>query len=296
MEFSLIEAGFYALDRLMLAILIGCGAAGAWLVVDNHQQRIVTPALQRLAGIALLMLVITTTIVLLLRTAALADVGLTEVSPYLSKVISGSGFGSLWIGRVTVLLLLMVVWVVSRNKFSSRRDVLLIAGGAITAIFISSSSHAGEDGLLTFDNFINSAHIAAGCLWGGAIIAYILMRSTMSRYATPAIAASAERLSAVATAALVIVITTGLINGWNRFEALSQLWTTDYGITLIIKLGFVAAMMTIGAINRFYIIPALVNAQSGASQRLLRLLYVDAVLFTAVVSCAAALAMQSPYP
>lgn len=294
MELSLTEAGFYALDRLALALLIGCGATGAWLIADEHQRRMVTPALQGLAGIALLILILTTTAVLFLRTATLADVGITEVEPYLTKVITGSAFGTLWLGRVAVLIVMMMVWMVSRRAPSSRGDLLLVAGGAITAFCISGTSHAGDEGALTLDNFINTAHIVAGCLWGGAIIAFVWMRITMRRYATPAIAESAVRLSTLATVALLTVIATGLINGWHRFELLSELWTSDYGITLIIKLGFVAAMMAIGALNRFYIVPAIVRRESGSSQQLLRLLYLDAVLFIFVISCAAALGMQSP--
>lgn len=263
-------------------------------MADDHQRRMVTPALRRLSGIALLLLLITTTTILLLRSAALADVGITEVAPYLTKVINSSTFGSLWLGRVAVLIVMIIVWLVLRRGAGSRRDVLLVTGGAITAFCISATSHAGEEGAFTFDNFINTTHIIAGCLWGGTIIAFVWMRITMRHYATSAIAESAARLSTLATVALITVITTGLINGWNRFELLSELWSSNYGITLIIKLGFVAAMMAIGAANRFYIVPAVVRAQSGASQRLLRLLYIDAVLFMFVISGAAALGMQSP--
>ncbi|MDZ4262897.1 MAG: CopD family protein [Pseudomonadota bacterium] len=294
MDISLTEAALYALDRLALAILIGCGATGAWLVADDHQRRMVTPALRGLAGIALLLLTITTTIVLLLRSAALADVGITEVAPYLPKVISSSAFGTFWLARLAVLIVMIVVWLVSQRGSGSRADILFITGGAITAFCISATSHAGDEGAFTFDNFINTVHIIGGCLWGGAIIAFVWMRITMRRYATPAIAESAVRLSTLATVALVTVITTGLINGWNRFELLSELWTSDYGITLIVKLGFVATMMTIGALNRFYVVPAIVRMQSGASQRLLRLLYIDTLLFLLVISSAAALGMQSP--
>jgi putative copper export protein len=293
-EFSLVEAGLYALDRLALATLIGCGATGVWLVADEHQRRMVMPALRRLTGTALLLLLITTAAVLLLRTAALADVGITEVGPYLAKVVTGSAFGALWLTRAAVLMVMLLVWGMARGKHSPHADLLLVAGGAITAFCISGGSHAGDEGIFTLDNFINTAHIIAGCLWGGAIIAYLLVLNTMRRYATPAIAGSAVRLSALATVALATVISTGLINGWNRFELLSELWTSGYGVTLIVKLGFVGAMMTVGALNRFYVVPAIVRAQSGSSQLLQRLLYVDSTLFVIVISCAAALAMQSP--
>ncbi len=262
-------------------------------MADDHQRRMVTPTLLRLSGIALLLLFITTPTILLLRSAALADVGISEVTPYLTKVISGSAFGTLWLARASALIMMILVWLISRRS-GSRADILFIMGGASTAFCISAASHAGDEGPFTLDNVINTLHIIAGCLWGGAIIAFVWMRITMRRYATPAIAESAVRLSTLATVALMTVIITGIINGWNRFEMLSELWTSDYGITLIIKLSFVATMMAIGALNRFYVVPAIVRMQGGASQRLLRLLYIDTLLFLLVISCAAALGMQSP--
>ena len=294
MEISLVEAGLYAFDRLSLAILIGCGAAGIWLIVDTTQRSTVANTLRRLTTIALLLLTVTTISVLLFRTASMADVSITETAPYLSKVINQSAFGSLWIGRAVMILLLSVAWWLLRKEYSLRAAVLMFTAGAITALCISGASHAGDEGLLTFDNLINTTHIVAGCLWGGAIIAYLVMLITLRRYNSTTIAASVERLSIVATVAVALIVITGLINCWNRFEALSELWSSGYGITLIIKLAFVAAMTAIGFINRFHITPAIAGNREGASLQLQRILYIDTLLFITVIACAAALGMQSP--
>jgi putative copper export protein len=287
-----IEAGLYAADRLALALLIGVSAV--WLISNSDQRAIATPALRRLFDVALIILPITTIEILLLRTASLAEVGVTETLPFIARVISGSPFGALWLGRVAVLLLLIVMWVLSRRALSPSRCTLIAAGALITAFCISGVSHAGDDGAFTFDNFINTAHIAAGCLWGGAIIAYAAMLKAVRQHAAITIAASAERLSTVATFALVTVVTTGAFNSWQRLEVVSELWSSDYGLTLLLKLSFVTIMMSIGAFNRFYAVPAIVRGQSGAAQRLLYLLHVDTILFLFVISCAAALGMQSP--
>lgn len=294
MEISLTEAGVYALDRLALAILIGSSATGAWLITSSDQRAVVAPVLRQLFDAALITLLITTTAVLLLRTASLAEVGITDTLPFISRVISGSAFGALWLGRVGVLLLTIMVWVLSRKQLSPSRCISVAAGAAITAFCISGVSHAGDDGAFTLNNFINTAHIVAGCLWGGAIIAYAFMLKAMRQHTTIAIATSAEHLSTLATFALITVVTTGLFNSWQRLEVLSELWSSDYGLTLIVKLCFVTAMMSIGAFNRFYAVPAIVREQSGAAQRLLHLLHVDTILFLLVISCAAALGMQSP--
>ena len=291
LEISLIEAGFYALDRLALALLIGASMTGAWLITDSDQHQVAAPALRRLLDVTLIMLLVTTTAVLLLRTASLAEVGIAETAPFIPRVISGTTFGTLWLVRAAVILLLIMGWMLSRRALSPSGCILMAVGALITCFCISGVSHAGDDGALTAVNVINTAHIAAGCLWGGAIIAYALMLKTAHQYTT---AASAVRLSTLATFALVIVVTTGVINSWQRLESIEELWNSSYGLTLLFKLSFVSAMMTIGAFNRFYLVPAICRAQRGASQWLQRVLYVDATLFIVVISTAAALGMQSP--
>lgn len=292
-DISLAEAALYALDRFALAILIGCGATALWLIGGEHQQRAVMPGLRRLAAVALLLMTITTAATLIFRTATLADTALTETGPYLFQVISDSAFGTLWMIRVALLTVMAVAWAMWRSS-SGRAALLMVAGAALTAFCISGASHAGDEGLFTLDNLNNSFHILAGCLWGGAIIAFIVLLKRVRCRLDDQLANSAARLSTLATVALATVLATGLINAINRFETLAQLWESGYGITLLIKLGFVAVMMTIGAINRFHIVPALIRFERGASRRLMRALYADALIFVIVVSCAAALAMQSP--
>lgn len=288
MEFSLLDTVLITLDRLALATVIGCSVALFWLTPKIADHR-------RLIDGALFTLIITTTLVLLMRTAVMADVPLVETFPFASKVIEKSHFGSLWIGRTIALIAMIAVWLFYRKRSTPLSGMLLITGSAIIAFYISAASHAGDEGRFTFDSLVNTLHIIGGCLWGGAVIAYLpiiaKLRSAEGLHET--LCDSADRLSAVATAALAIVISTGLLNAWHRLESLSELWQTDYGVTLIIKLLFVGMMMAVGAGNRFFIIPTM-KTEPATSGRFHRILHLDALLFCSIILIAASLGIQGP--
>ncbi len=296
MELSLLDTILIALDRLALATIIGASAAFIWLLKDHRARALVQPRLRFMIDGALITLLITTAVVLLMRSATMADVSLLEAFPFVEKVVEKSHFGSLWAGRAIALVIMNTLWLFIRKKTAPHSCVLLIAASAAIAFYISATSHAGDEGLFTLDNITNSIHIIGGCLWGGAVIAYLVIISTLRQQSNAmheVICHSADRLSSLATVALALVISTGLLNTWHRLETVAELWQTDYGITLMIKFGFVAMMMVIGASNRFIIIPAMTGkpAASGHFQRVLSL---DALLFITIICIAAALGIQGP--
>ncbi|MCF6325465.1 MAG: CopD family protein [Gammaproteobacteria bacterium] len=296
MEISLLDTTLIAFDRLALATIIGASAAFIWLLKDTHARALVQPKLRFMIDGALITLLITTTVILLMRSATMADVSLLAAFPFVEKVVEKSHFGSLWAGRAIALIIMMILWLFIRKKTPPLSGALLIAASAAIAFYISATSHAGDEGLFTLDNLTNSIHIIGGCLWGGAVIAYLVIISTLRQQSNAMheiICSSADRLTSLATVALALVISTGLLNAWHRLETVAELWQTDYGITLMIKFGFVVMMMVIGASNRFIIIPAM-TGKPAASGRFQRVLSLDALLFITIICIAAALGIQGP--
>jgi nitrogen fixation protein FixH len=66
-----------------------------------------------------------------------------------------------------------------------------------------------------------------------------------------------RRFSLVATIALGVVVVTGLVRGLVEVRTWDGLTSTSFGRTLLIKLVLVAALIALGAVNRFRIVPAL---------------------------------------
>lgn len=290
-----------ALDSAALSLVIGVAAVAGYL----RPPPTALPRTPLWLGVGLL--VVTGLADLLLRTAALADVGLGEAWPYLGRAITHSDYGSFWLLRVAAWFTLLGLAIAGTQRAADGRIAAGIAGCAALLVFaVSATGHAGDGGALTTANLINSLHVAAACVWGGAVAVYIVLLPRLRR-ATPAatLALSATRLSALAGAALAAVLATGVYNAWRQLPEWSALWDTDYGRALLVKLAGVGLMMGIGAANRFFLVPAVEQwAQRGAQREpgdgtgavalLLRVLRIDTAVFAGVLACAAVLGAQTP--
>ena len=290
------------LDRLALAVVMGGSAVAAWLLASSTHKNTLAPPLRTLFDIALPALLISSAALLWLRTSVMADVPVTEAGTYLWRVVSHSQFGTIWLWRLAAIVVMAAIWFGgTRRELGQRGAVLMLAAGIVVAITISATSHAGDEGLLTRGNLINSLHICAGASWGGAVIAYLALLRRMSRHGfNEDIAGSATGLSTLATVALAVVIPSGIYNAWEHIPELADLWQSGYGNTLLVKLVLVGVMMTIGALNRFRVIPDMLRSiRTGATRprpasRFIRVLSIDMTVFILLMACAAALGLQGP--
>ncbi len=290
------------LDRLALAVILGGSAVAAWLLPSGTHRPLLGPTLRPLLDIALTTLLLSSLALLWLRTAALADVPVAEAGGYLWRVISHSQFGTVWLWRLAAIAVMTAIWF-GRARWNLRPAgfVLILSASVVVAITTSATSHAGDEGLLRLDNFVNILHICAGASWGGAVIVYLAMLRRMSRQGFEEdIATSAVRLSTLATLALAAVLPSGLYNAWEHIPKLADLWESGYGNTLLLKLAFVGVMMTIGALNRLRIIPNMLRSIRAGTisprpeSSFIRVLTIDMTVFILLMSCAVALGLQGP--
>jgi len=289
-------------DRLGLAAIYALALATLWLApttsLSEGTRRF------RLVAVAMLIILLTAGIDLVLRTAALADVGLQETWPYIFRVLDHSDYGHFWQWRIDLwwLLVLVALWIYATD-WSNRAAMLMLIVVLITFLFESATSHAGENGLWSLANLVNTVHLASMAIWGGAVIVYALfvLPELLRKRDVRRIRTTVLRLSSLATVALVLVILSGLFNTWRQLEQPSDLWTSEYGRILLIKLGLVAIMMTIGALNRFRWVPRVVehadapgNAGTAALQRFQQVLRIDSLVFVLIIIAASVLGTTSP--
>ena len=69
-------------------------------------------------------------------------------------------------------------------------------------------------------------------------------------------AAAVGVFTRIATAVLVVVLVTGLARALVEVGSVSALFDTSYGITLLVKVGLVAGLVALGALNHFFWVPA----------------------------------------
>lgn len=105
-------------------------------------------------------------------------------------------------------------------------------------------------------SLVNPIHVLAAGLWIGTLFVLVLagltalLKHEPTRERRGAIAADmVNGFSPLALTMGGIVVLFGLITAWRHLHVISNLWSTPYGITLIVKLCFVAAVFGLGAWN-----------------------------------------------
>jgi copper transport protein len=117
---------------------------------------------------------------------------------------------------------------------------------------------------------INPMHALAGGLWIGTlfylVVAALPVAMRASRPAARREALTARLIGAFSPLALVaaaVLALFGVITAWRHLKHLHALWSTPYGVTLLIKLGVVAGVAALGAWNWKRVKPRL-GAEGGA--------------------------------
>jgi putative copper resistance protein D len=172
-------------------------------------------------------------------------------------VITDTRFGLVWCVRLVLALLLglLLLWPAARSLQVTVAAALL----ALPALV----GHAGATPGLTGDLHLASdmLHLLAAGAWLGGLPAFALLLRDARRGAERtwdefAIQAT-RRFSAVGILSVAALLASGLINSWNLLGTPRDLITTDYGRLVALKIGLFAAMITIAAVNKFYLSPQL---------------------------------------
>ena len=292
-----------AADRIALALILSLSLAALWLASVSSQRD--GELRLRLLWACLAITAVGAAVELLMRSAALADVSPTVAWSFIPRVLTHSDYGFFWLVRLALwaLMLVMAAWI-SRHGWLKLAAVVLLLSVLVTMLTLSVTGHAGEDGLWAVPNLVNWLHIIGTSLWGGTVILFalivlpVLWRGTAM---TQQLAEVSTRLSTLATVALIVVLVTGTYNSWHQLGKPADLWQTTYGVILLGKLALVAIMMSVGAMNRFVLVPRLQAWRDGpdhgsdaVAALFLKVLRVDSLVFTAVIVFALVLAMQSP--
>lgn len=103
---------------------------------------------------------------------------------------------------------------------------------------------------------INPIHVLAGGMWIGTLFHVVTagirlaLKSGLSPERRGAFVRDmVARFSPLALGSAGVLATFGVITAWRHLKTLSALWTTPYGITLILKLCLVSCVLALGAFN-----------------------------------------------
>jgi copper transport protein len=147
----------------------------------------------------------------------------------------------------------------------------------------SIAGHALDRGRSPLEVVDDVVHVAAASIWLGGLLALgLALRAPGDR------AALMRRFSNIAVVSVAVLAITGVVRALAELHSISQLWTTGYGRALIAKSVLLAALVVIGWVNRYRLVPRLQVAA------LRRNVAVELVLFAGLVVAVALLTDLRP--
>jgi copper transport protein len=221
------------------------------------------------------------------------------------SVLGGTQWGGLWMWRVGLLLPVIVLLVLKIRVGQQQKEgvailvtVLALLAGAASLLTISLSSHgAATLEIRAAAIFSDYLHLLAAALWVGGLfqlaltIPMVLQIQSQSQHRA-ILAALVPRFSVIAALSVGTLIVTGLYSGWAQVTIVDAV-ATPYGLTLLVKLGLVGLLLSLGALNLLWVRPRLASHE-GAGRWLRRLIFSEVALATLVVLSVGVLASMEP--
>jgi putative copper resistance protein D len=222
----------------------------------------------------------------------------------LSAVLWQTQFGQLWLGRAAVGVALGVaLCFVSRKKARaslqpSRLNWLVLATSGVLLITLAWAGH-GASGIHyhVLHLVADTLHLLIGAIWPMGLIPMVCFLWYIHR-GNQIVPADREiqvlqRFSQISLVAVLIIVVTGIINGWLMVGSWDALVTTTYGRLLLGKVVVVGIMIGLGAFNRLYLLPRM-QADSILFRTLRRTILAESGLALVVLFIVGTMGMTAP--
>ena len=249
--------------REVVAEAASCSARPAALIVRTQTLRV--------AWIFLAVAAASGMIWLLLVAASMSGLSFGEsmTSDVLSTVVNETQFGR--VSEIRLVLAVIIAGGLAYDRFPLARGLALAMSLGLTAALAwtgHAGSTAGAMGILHLT--ADTLHLLAAAIWIGGIVSLVLLLSVSRNDQTDAGVSFArdatQRFSIMGVAIVVVVLATGIVNGWILVGSWHALIATFYGQLLILKMALFAAMLLIAAANRFWLMPRLALRLGSAPQ------------------------------
>jgi putative copper resistance protein D len=107
----------------------------------------------------------------------------------------------------------------------------------------------------------DAAHLMAAGVWLGGLPAFALLlwttrqkgKQRWSELATEV----TRRFSVLAAISVGALVASGIVNSWNLLDSFRDLWATDYGRLVALKIILLGVMIAFACVNKFHLTPRL---------------------------------------
>ncbi|MDB6110337.1 MAG: Copper resistance domain protein [Pedosphaera sp.] len=210
--------------------------------------------------------------------------------------------GRLSLARAGALLLMAAATLVpGRHKWS-------VTGllGCSAIVLTSLVSHAAAQPVGRYAAIaVQVAHISGAAIWMGVLIQLLLARGTIQRASSGTgvalVAEIVRRFSPVALIVVSLLVLSGVLAAWRYLGGVGALFTSAYGLTLLVKLALLTLALFAGLVNYRIIRPRLLamdrsnaDAVKLVLRRFGRMLELEVTAGLLVITVAGILASVSP--
>lgn len=207
-----------------------------------------------------------------LHCSVVTETPLSGILPVLPVFLMKTKFGRLALVRTVLLAALIVAALYCRKRNNARALAPGLLLSIAVLVSLSMSGHQGVKGYLRVPFFLDVFHITAAAVWIGGLF---FIRQSYSFLLTAAggeywgtFLSLINRFSRDATWGVTVVVLTGAGLALANVQSLTQLLSTPYGATLLVKVSIVILILVFGGANKFFLIPMLNAAGKATSARL----------------------------
>jgi copper transport protein len=338
------EGSLFAVARWMifagLLLLVGCAVFALFMWRGPGRSMAVLPAeveasfhrrWRRLLAIAWWATAVGTLAGIVLEGATAAGIGVADaLSPDIVREVLDTRYGQAALMRLALLVVAAVVWFAwqrpARARATSRArsaslgaaavesvpPTWLVATGITLMLLLLAtpglSGHAATADPEALNIVADTAHLAAGAVWIGALGALLFLAFPATAKMDPVDRARTlgpivTRFSDTAVVAVTVLVVSGTYRAWIEVGSWSRLTGTNYGLLLITKIAVFLPLLALGAINNRVFKPRIAaaadsgdsgDAGDGALWTLRRVVMAEVSLAIIVIAVTAVLVNVAP--
>ena len=278
-------------------------------IIGNVQNSLTRPWIDRIDRFFpwLVFITVAGLLLILVTTAGQASGSLINaVKPdVLLGVLQDTRMGHIWLGRVTLVFILLAVVLYFRNKTRTRWRYLLCATFASLPLIAGSlASHTAAEELSFVAVLPYALHIILAGIWLGALPALLFMLSVYIKQENSTINSTVkqtlQRFSSIAFPIMLLIVVTGFIVADRTFnDSYAAIIATPYGWILNAKLVILAIILMIATSVRSNWLPKLIQSEGAeraftSARHIFKLVRIEYILALGLLLLATVLSNTTP--
>ena len=240
---------------LLAAVLVSTGAAAFRFLLlrrvaaDEASRSVLEHRAATLGRTAAVLALLAVLARLVIQVVEIRDPALPLV-PQFNALLLHTLWGRVWFVQLVLVIVTLAAFGAARGGGRGAWTAAA-AGALLLAMTPALSGHAiGSERLPPLAVAADVLHVLGAGAWLGAMLVLLASLALLHQRGDASVAAAlVTAFSPLAISASVLLAATGVVSSWLHLGALTPLWHSRYGLTLLVKLAAVGVMGLLGLYN-----------------------------------------------